>query len=222
MKQQFSDPVQRRRNLVMLFGILCIGIAVGFYRLGCLGVDAGTCMVLGISFLAGMTHGTMNVIVNVLILLVMVCYMRRIIGAGTIINFLLVGYIADFVCWFIQEICSVGDDLWIRLIWFGIAICLSTFGAAIYIDADKGIAPYDALSLMLQKKCPKLSFRFARVIVDVTSVMIGVACCLLAGRNLSLVIGLGTVVTAFLTGYIVHFFRQNVSPLFLPFLKTKP
>ena len=57
-----------KRTTMMLVGILFISICVGCYRLSGFGVDAFTCMNLGISGFIGMTFGTWQLIMNILIL----------------------------------------------------------------------------------------------------------------------------------------------------------
>lgn len=207
-----------RRSGVMVLGNLCIGIAVGLYRMGRFGVDSGTCMNLGLSLLVDIQYGHMNLISNILILLVMAFYFRKSIGAGTIINMVGVGYIADFLCWLVQDCLLIEVTLPIRIVFFILATLFGTFGTAVYLDADLGIAPYDALSLMLQKAVPKISFRAARVLIDVTALVIGVVTCFIAKEDMSLVIGIGTVIAALLNGHIIQFFRTKASPALL---KTK-
>lgn len=54
----------------MLAGILFISICVGCYRLSGFGVDAFTCMNLGISGFIGMSFGTWQLIINLVILII--------------------------------------------------------------------------------------------------------------------------------------------------------
>ena len=57
-----------RRVFMMITGILFICICVGSYRLSGFGVDAFTCMNLGISGYLGMVFGTWQLLVNAVIL----------------------------------------------------------------------------------------------------------------------------------------------------------
>ena len=82
---------------MMLAGILFISICVGCYRLSGFGVDAFTCMNLGISGYIGMSFGTWQLIMNIAILIVVFFTVRRCIGAGTIVNMVCVGYGADLI-----------------------------------------------------------------------------------------------------------------------------
>ena len=83
-----------KRCIMMVTGILFIGICVGSYRLSAFGVDAFTCMNLGISGFLHMTFGTWQLIMNAAILVVVFFNARQCIGAGTIVNMVCVGYLA--------------------------------------------------------------------------------------------------------------------------------
>jgi Predicted membrane protein len=87
-----------KRFIMMLTGILFIGVCVGSFRLSAFGVDAFTCMNLGISGFLHMSFGTWQLMMNTVILIVIFFTVRRCIGLGTIVNMVCVGYLADFIC----------------------------------------------------------------------------------------------------------------------------
>ena len=74
-----------------------------------------------------------------------------------------------------------------------------SFSCALYQTADVGIAPYDALSLLLARKLP-VPYFWCRIFTD--GVCVGVAF-LLGG-----LIGLGTLVCALALGPFVAFFTR--------------
>ena len=65
-----SDEMFVRRIIMMLAGILFISLSVGLYRLSGFGVDAFTCMNLGISGYLNMQFGTWQLIMNAVILVI--------------------------------------------------------------------------------------------------------------------------------------------------------
>ena len=65
-----------KRTLMMLAGILLISLCVGCYRLSNFGVDAFSCMNLGISGFLHMSFGTWQLIMNAV--------MGRILSAGSL------------------------------------------------------------------------------------------------------------------------------------------
>ena len=140
-----------RRTVMMLTGILFISLCVGCYRLSNFGVDAFTCMNLGISGFLHMSFGTWQLIMNAVILVVVFFTVRKNIGAGTIINMVCVGYGADFICWIVEDMLKVEAGLALRSLFLAAGCLFAGLGVAFYIVADMGIAPYDSVAFIIQK-----------------------------------------------------------------------
>lgn len=194
----------------MLIGIVLIGMCVAAYRMSGFGVDPFTCMNLGISGFNGMLFGTWQLIVNVILLVVVFFTVRHCIGVGTIINMICVGYIADFLCWIMQDKIGFTTTLPIQIGFLVIGTLFASFGCAMYMAAELGIAPYDSVAFIITKVTKdKISFRMARVISDVACVLIGVTFCTLSHGKLGTIIGIGTLVNAFCNGPLIQFFRKQ-------------
>lgn len=201
-----------KRCIMMVTGILFIGICVGAYRLSAFGVDAFTCMNLGISGFLHMTFGTWQLIMNAGILVVVFFTVRQCIGAGTIVNMIGVGYLADFICWLFQEALQVEMTLPLRVIALLTGCIFAGLGVSFYMVAEMGIAPYDSVALIIEKAThERIAFQYARVISDVTVVIVGVVFCLLSGGDLWLIIGIGTICNACFNGPLIQFFRVHVA-----------
>lgn len=201
-----------KRCIMMLTGILFISICVGCFRLSAFGVDAFTCMNLGISGYLGMSFGTWQLIMNAGILVVVFFTVRKCIGAGTIVNMVCVGYGADFICWIVQDVFKIHMSLPLRIAALIVGCLFAGLGVAFYMVAEMGIAPYDSVALIIEKATRgKIPFQYARVLSDVTVVVIGVIFCLMAGNNLWLIIGIGTLCNAFFNGPLIQFFKTHIS-----------
>lgn len=210
MKSSF--PFFIKRTLMMLTGILFICICVGCYRLSGFGVDAFTCMNLGISGYLNMLFGTWQLIMNAVILVIVFFTVRRCIGAGTIVNMVCVGYGADFICWMAKDICHLEMTLMLRMIALILGCLFAGLGVAFYMVAEMGIAPYDSIALIIEKATKgRIPFQYARVVSDVTAVITGVVFCLLSGNNLWMILGIGTICNAFLNGPLIQFFKTHVT-----------
>ena len=184
-----------KRSLMMVTGILFIGICVGAYRLSAFGVDAFTCMNLGISGFLGMSFGAWQLLMNAAILAVVFLKARKCIGAGTIVNMVGVGYLADFICWAL----ALGS-------------VFAGLGVAFYMVAEMGIAPYDSVAIMLENASKgRIPFQRARALSDVTVVIVGVVFCLLSGGELRLIIGIGTICNALFNGPLIQFFKTHAA-----------
>ncbi len=211
------------RVIWMIIGVFLIGFSVSLSRLSGLGTDPFSCMNLGVSaVLRNVTgneffsYGNYQVIVNIVMLIPMIIWMRKGLGLGTVINMIFVGYAADF-CMFVYKQFGVGidtfaDNMVIRVCLMIGALISLTLGVALYMQCDLGIAPYDSLALIMEDKSnKKLKYAVCRVITDVTCVLIG----FISGA----VVGVNTLVLMFGTGPFVTFFRNNVASKLIPINK---
>ena len=210
-KKEKAKGVTGMRAAFMLLGILLIGICVTCYRLSEFGVDPFSGMNLGISGFIGWSFGNWQLVANILILVVVFFAVRHLIGPGTVINMVGVGYTADFLCWVVLDVLKVEMTLPLRIL----ALCLGTLfaslGVALYMIADMGLSPYDSVALIIEKLTKgKVPFQFARVASDITVIVIGVAFCLAAGNNVWLIVGIGTIANALLNGPLIQFFRKRI------------
>ena len=199
------------RIFMMFTGILLIGMCVASYRMSGFGTDAFTCMNLGISGFVNMSFGTWQLIMNTAILIIVFFTVRHLIGLGTIVNMVCVGYIADFLCWLLEEQFMLSFTMPLRIFLLAIGTLFCSSGCALYMVADLGLAPYDSVAFIITKYThEKISFRMARVMSDVCVVIIGVIFCLMAENNLWEIIGIGTIVNAFCNGPLIQFFRGKI------------
>lgn len=204
-----SNQYNFNRIGMMLGGILLIGMCVAAYRMSGFGVDPFTCMNLGVSGFNGMLFGTWQLIVNAVLLVIVYFTVRHCIGIGTVVNMVCVGYIADFLCWILQEKIGLTITLPIQILFLIIGTLFASVGCAMYMAAELGIAPYDSVAFIITKVTKdKVSFRMARVASDITCVCIGVIFCILSHGKLSAIIGIGTLINAFCNGPLIQFFSN--------------
>ena len=180
-----SDEMFVRRIIMMLAGILFISLSVGLYRLSGFGVDAFTCMNLGISGYLNMQFGTWQLIMNAVILVILFFQGREYIGAGTIVNMVFVGYGADFFCWMVQDLAHMEMSFSLRIGALVLGCLFASLGVAFYMVAEMGMSPYDSVAVLLEKLTHgKIPFQYARVCSDITVVIVGIIFCLAAGNSL--------------------------------------
>lgn len=199
------------RTVLMVTGIILISICVGCYRLSKFGTDPFTSMNLGISGFLGMTFGNWQLIANFLILIVVFFTVRRCIGLGTIVNMVGVGYLADFLCWLVRDAAGIHMTMPLRIFALLLGTLFASLGVALYMTADMGIAPYDSVALIIEKLTKeKIPFHIARVISDMTVLVIGIFFCLEAKNDITMIIGVGTVINSIVNGPLIRFFRNQI------------
>src|SRR5574344_1271437 len=200
-----------KRIVRLLLGIILISVGVGAFRLCEFGVDPFTCMNLGISYFLNMSFGNWQLIMNILILVVVFFTVRHYIGLGTIVNMVAVGYVADFVCWLFNKQFDINMTMPLRVIIFLIGLFCISFGAALYIEANLGISPYDCIAFIVNKFSDnKISYRLSRILSDLVLIIIGVGFGIAAKMNLWELIGIGTIINALVNGPAIQFFRGKV------------
>lgn len=195
-----------KRILMMLIGNVILGTGAGMLRAADFGVDPYQCFVLGIDNLLKLGYGTTFVVVNAVFLVLMLVFARRMLNLGTLVNMFFLGYIIDFsysICMNITPLPSV----LVRVVYFIVSILLITFSSAVIYTADMGVSTYDWIALKTAEVQKKVSFKWCRVGTDLICVIIGLV--------FSIIPGIGTIVTAFLLGPLVSFFRTYCSEPFL-------
>lgn len=194
--------VKKIKFIMMIFGNLFMGIAVAILRMSRFGTDPFTCMNLGVSSFLNISFGTYQLAVNVVIFLFVLWKGRHCIGLGTIVNMAGIGYVADFGVFVLTKILGNAQilPLAMRIFMMILAVILCSFAAAMYMEVDMGIAPYDAFGVIIEESTNgKIPFKAARVVTDVI--------CVVIGFSFGSIIGVATLITAFCMGPLIGWFR---------------
>ena len=202
-----KDPMLKRRIALALVGMLLAGVSVGIFKRAFFGVDPFQCFCGGLANVIPISFGTLYMLINAALLVVVFFLDKHYIGISTFINLFLLGYVAEFtekgLAALLGEQGMAG-----RIILLIVAIVLTCIAAALYYTADLGVSTYDAIPLHIADTKPKLfgkvvPFRFIRIVSDLI--------CTLIGFLLGLMPGIGTVITALFMGPLITFFRQHLS-----------
>lgn len=188
------------RLLYTILGIILIGFAVAFVRIASLGTDPFTTLNLGITEFTGLRYGITSILTTTIATIFILFVDKRLIGLGTILNILLVGNISDIIVNFVLGTFGQAEALWLRTIIAILGVLFLAIGAAMNIVANLGVSPYDALPLVAETLGKgKIRFQYARIVLDISSVGIGYV--------LGATVGAMTLVSAFLMGPLLQFFR---------------
>ena len=202
--------MKTRRILMSICGVVICGISVGMFRHAALGVDPFQSLMSGLNAVIPIRFGTLYVIANIALLAFALLFDRHKIGLATVINLLLLGYVAEFSQKIVQaafpELSFAG-----RLLLLAFAIVIMCLASALYFTADLGVSTYDAVSLIWSEKQKALPFRYCRIICDSICVICGALLCLAGNIPVWGVVGIGTVITAFFMGPLIEFFNRTVA-----------
>ena len=144
-----------------------------------------------------MTHGRVHLLVSLLIMLVLLVVDRSYVRIGTVLCMALGGPIIDVFTVLLAPIIHGGLPLAVRLAALVVGCVILAFGMTIVIRSEAGTGPNDLVAVVISDKSKK-PFGPVRVAVDVCFAAIGFA---LGG-----VLGLGTVICAFVVGPAAQIF----------------
>ena len=205
------------RIILCITGVMICGIAVGFFKFAAFGVDPFTSAMCGLDITLPIEYGMLYIIANAVLLLFSLIFDRRMIGLGTIVNLFLVGYLAQYTELFLRSILSP-ESLVARIICLIIGVLALSFSAGLYVPADLGVSTYDAVALIMANKWHILKFKYDRIITDLICVIAGGILFIVSGNpfsEITAIIGIGTLITAFCMGPLVDFFADNFTKRFL-------
>jgi uncharacterized membrane protein YczE len=201
-------------------GVVVTGIAVGVFMLCRFGTDPFGCLCQALVRLpvllarAPLPYWTGQVILNALPLAF--CLRRknrRLLGPGTAMNVFGVGVAADYTYRLLHDWLQFEPSPPMRLGLFAVALLGVSAGLALQMAGQLGIAPFDALPVMI-KKHTRVHFRWVRMAHDVCCLALGVGLGLLTGADMPKLVGVGTVVVALGIGPMISFFILLLSKAF--------
>ena len=191
-----------KRVVIMLLAVAFIGFALSLLVRANMGTDSCSCMNLGISSKLGIRFGVMQLIINIVMLIILIFVDKSLIGIGTIGNMVIVGFAADFFKEIYSRYFPGHDAMWVSVLLMLAGTVLLSIGVSLYFSSNLGVAPYDSLAFIMNKKT-KIPFKWCRVSIDVTALVIG--------WMLGSAVGVGTIVIALTLGPQITFFNEHMS-----------
>ncbi|MEG0448904.1 MAG: YitT family protein [Lysinibacillus sp.] len=140
----------------------------------------------------GLTIGTWSILTGLLIIISTSMVLKTWPKIGTWLNMLLIGMFIDFFNWLLPNT----DVYALQITYFMAGLFILSFGCGMYISPNMGAGPRDTLMMIIVEKFGG-TIKTARMAIEVIVTIIG---WLLGGP-----VGLGTVVIALTSGYIVQF-----------------
>lgn len=192
-----------RRCIVMAFGIVLLAFGITLFKLSLMGNDPSSAMTMAIGDVVGIGFAPTLFIANCLWFIAEIVLGRKYIGIGTFANWFGVGIISSTFTRLISEAFTLPTAFLPRLGIMLAGILVLSLACSMYQTADVGIAPYDALSIILHERLPRIPYFWCRIFTDALSSLIAF---LFGG-----IVGLGTLVCALGLGPFISFFDRHIS-----------
>ena len=191
------------RVVLLLIGLWIAHLGVTLFLQTNLGSDPFNVFVQGLFRAipwpewAGMTHGRVHLLVSLLIMVVLLVVDRSYVGIGTVLCMALGGPIIDVYTLWLAPFLNETLPLAVRVPMLALGCVILAFGMTIVIRSQAGTGPNDLVAVVLSDKSGK-PFGPVRIGVDLTFALVGFA---LGG-----VVGIGTIICAFLVGPAAQLF----------------
>lgn len=179
------------RIIPVFLGTVLMGIGIEIIVVADKGFDSVSTLILGLMNHSTIPFGRWSQLISMVFLLVTFFYKRSMLGAGSIINTLLVGETINRIAPTVQSIDVLQNNIFASLLGFFIM----ALGTALYLSGELGSGPLEGMMFCI---CDLLhiSLQKGRVLLDFIIVISGV---LLGGS-----FGLGTAFAIFLLGPMIQ------------------
>lgn len=196
------------RALLAFIG--CVGIAIGVSISGVInmGMDPFAALWMAVAAIIPIGFGNIVFIVNLIIFSIIWRIDRSHFGLGTVINWAFCGYMVQYFTYLFTSMgLGMGDmNLLIRVVLTLVGASIFLLGAALYISSGLGVAPLDAIALVIEEKTT-MSYAKGRFIHE--------AICLILAAILGGPVGLMTVYLGFFAGPMIAIFRAKITAPFV-------
>lgn len=148
-----------KKLVMMLISVCVMGMCVSLLVMTSFGPDPCSAMNYGVADLVGLSFGTYQAALNVVLFIFVFFCDRSLLGPGSFGNMILVGYSADFMTWLMGRVFGISEitGLAARIIVMLVVLFVFVVAAAIYMNSGLGTAPYDALVFLIHKTlCKKM------------------------------------------------------------------
>lgn len=182
------------KALIMFVGFVIMSMGIALIKDSQLGLFPWGVLHQGISKVTPLSFGQVTTYFGFLILLFSVLLFKTNIGPGTILNIILVGPTIDL---FDSLIYLPNDGYVIKVLFFLFGLLLMTSGKALYISTKLGAGPRDGLFVGVSRVF-KIEVKYVKPAIEIIVLIIGY---FLGG-----LVGVGTIVTMFVSGYLIQLF----------------
>ena len=190
------------RYLGVLVGLTSVSIGASFFITANIGSEAITVFMQGIMLITNTNYAVAIVVANTIPVLALVFIKRLDLLSFGSLAIILIGPLIDF--WLASGLFVQPNSFIVQLGFALIGILVSGFGLGLYIHANVGMSPFEALVVALFEKIKKVKFFLIKISFDMLFLVFGF---ILGG-----VVGIGTVISVIAFGPVINiylvFFRK--------------
>lgn len=187
MKNVNSDFIKLNIGLILY----SLGMVIGYEAH--VGYAPWEVFHVGISKITGISIGQASILVGLLILVYTVLK-KEPLGIGSILNMIIVGLVFDLILY--TGIIPTTSSFIQSMFYVFLAMVVISFATYFYVGAGFGAGPRDGLMISISRRFG-FSMGTSRRLIEITVTLLGY---FMGGQ-----VGIGTLIFAFATGYIMDF-----------------
>ena len=185
--------------LRILFGLAVYSFGVHLTIAANIGLAPWDCLGMGIAKHTPLNYGSSMVLISVTAVLIQLV-LRENIGFATLLDAIITGNLTQLL----NDYSPYPEN---HSIWLGIVLMLFGFlfislGMYLYMSAEQGSGPKDGLMIVIGKKLPKIPIGIIGILLRSAVTLIG---WMLGGS-----VGIGTLLSIFGAGFIMHIFYDAI------------
>lgn len=194
-----------KRFLLYVVGLFFLSAGVALSIVANLGVSPVSSLSYAISLTTGFSVGLTTIFAHILFIIIQVLLLRRFDWKDSTIQLIiafLFGFFIDANLFLFGQFLPKPGNMIIQLIYLVISLFSVAGGLFAYSAPKFTLMPYDELTKVISEVF-KMPFGQAKMIGDVTNVIVAASICLIFLRNFGS-IGIGTIVAAVTVGKILE------------------
>lgn len=176
----------------LMLGFFLAALGIVFMINANLGLSPWDVLHQGITNVIPITIGQANIVVGIIVVISSM-FLGVKIGIGTILNTILVGVFIDLIT--ITKVIPMVHNLFIGILMLVVGMIFLGLGTCIYLSCELGCGPRDGLMTALTR-ITKKPVKLVRTTIEI--------CALVCGWLLGGYVGIGTIITAIVLGYIIQ------------------
>lgn len=196
--------------ILTLMSSVFIGFGVFFLVYSNKGSDALLTVINGLTKIFNISTGNANLLVNIFLFTIGFLVGRKYMYIGTVVGTFTIGFSIDFWTSILSPYFNTNNTFIVDLFYCVFGILIISFGVAISISLRFGFGPLDSTIFFIMNKT-NVSYKYLKIGIDILTICLGAV---LGGA-----IGIGTIISAVLTGPSVELFVKYINKIILRPLK---
>ena len=179
----------------VLFGLVIYSFGVYLTIYANIGLAPWDCLGMGIAKRTPLDYGSAMVLIGVCAIVIQLILRER-IGFATLFDAMITGRLTQFFI----DISPYPENhsLWLGIVFMLFGFLFIALGMYVYMKAEQGCGPKDGLLIAIGKRMPKIPIGVVEMLLWTVVTLIG---WLLGGS-----VGIGTVISTFGAGAVMHLF----------------